>query len=249
MGAFRSRGPAACSQRLSGGRRLTRVSRGCEVPAAPGSRKESHRPSVTRHRPGRCGARARIAAQQPLVAERCARVRARRAPRPARRRRPGPRFSPWPASGCTTCAASPSSTQPGPAQRSARPSRSGHAARADASSSSPAAPPVASASARSNRPPARPAASARAASGSDQTSASDAPGCGVSNGSSASTSGERNHWRATPRCGLLARQPRGDRLLAVVTALERRRRGLAPAPSRAFAERGQRGALARSDRV
>ena len=61
--------------------------------------------------------------------------------------------------------------------------------------------------------------SARSA-GSDQTSAYERVGSGRSKGNRARTSGARNHWRATWRCGSVAHQPRGDRLLAVVAALE-----------------------------
>ncbi len=61
-----------------------------------------------------------------------------------------PRLRPWPARGWTTCAASPSSTQPGPHHASARPRTSGHDARSDASARLPTSAPAASARARSN---------------------------------------------------------------------------------------------------
>ena len=93
------------------------------------------------HRPGRRGAFARVAAQQPLVAERAPGLARARSRATSAATSASPRFRPWPASGCTTCAASPSSTQPGPHQALARPFISGQAARGDASVSAPASPP------------------------------------------------------------------------------------------------------------
>ena len=49
-----------------------------------------------------------------------ARLRARRSTSASAATSARPRFRPWPASGCTTCAASPSSTQPGAAHRLGR---------------------------------------------------------------------------------------------------------------------------------
>ena len=116
-----------------------------------------------------------------------------------------PRFRPWPASGCTTCAASPSSTQPGPHTGSARASVSGQAARSLASVKR-AGRAVRGLGQCLPRRPARPCASSASArsSGTDQTSAYECSARGRSNGSSASTSGERNHCRATPACGRVA---------------------------------------------
>ena len=68
--------------------------------------------------------------------------------------------------------------------------------------SSPASPAVACISSASNAAGVERRAAPRPRPlGSDQTSAYERPAAGASNGSRASTSGERNHWRATPWCG------------------------------------------------
>ena len=106
-------------------------------------------------------------------------------------------------------------------------------ARAPCTRSVPAAPFVAALSASSNSASLACASRSASACGIDQTMPYEHSGCGRSNGSSASTSGARNHWRATPACATSDDHARRQRAVAVGMALEgdaqlvARRRGLA----------------------
>ncbi len=204
--------------------------RGCEVPARPGAwlANSCSRPSVSwpMARVGPCAPAcvARAAGARRSGARQASRVR--RSPRPAPRRRPGPGSAP------ARPADAPHARHRPPApSRGRTPARRGPATAARPRARRPAA------ACRPRPPWRRPArrriraessaisASARA-SGSDHTSAKDGCGCGRSNGSSASTSGVRNHCRAMPACGTVRHQPRRH-------ARAGRRRGAACAtPSR-----------------
>ena len=110
---------------------------------------------------------------------------------------PKPRLTPWPASGCTPCAASPTSASRCATVVGSRSSDSGKPA--DGRDRRPArrarAPPALGHARRASASGARARSSAASASGADQTIEMRRPG----SGSHASTlPSARNHWRAMP---------------------------------------------------
>ena len=206
--AFRSRAPGAVSQRLSGGRRLTRVRpwlRSSRI-GADGSANKRSKPSVMRPSPR--SARRAAARTGAAAARRPGRARARAASITRGERGDvgeaevealaGERMDD------VGGVAEQDPARPAPAAGAGR-RRSGQAARSRRRARARRRRRRWRRRARCSKPPASHRQQRRRRARRQRPDQGvRAPGSGRSNGSSASTSGERNHWRATWRCGRVA---------------------------------------------
>ena len=122
-------GRASASAAAAGRPRMPQLRSVAQRPAASLREKLLQAVGGAAHRRTSARRAALVAAQQPRVAEARASTRAAPITAASAATSARPRFRPWPASGCTVCAASPSSTQPGPHQGRASASSSGQAAR------------------------------------------------------------------------------------------------------------------------